>query len=389
MPPYEPVDLYAAGSLLTDEERMVAETIRSFVEAEVVPIIREHFRAGTFPLRLVPGLARLGVLGANLRAEGCAGMGDVAYGLINQELERGDSAVRSFVSVQTSLVMYPIVTFGSPEQRERWIPELAAGRRIGCYGLTEPDHGSDPGGMITRARRTDRGWILRGAKMWITNATLADVALVWAKDDEGRVRGFLVERGTPGFTQRETKNKWSLRASDTGELVFDDCEIPSQAELPNTDGLKSPLSCLNQARYGIAWGATGAAMACYDEARKYAAARTQFGRPIAAFQLVQQKLTKMLTEITKSQLLNLQLGRLKESGRARHTHISLAKRNNVWQALKIARMARDILGASGITDEYQAGRHMLNLESVHTYEGTHDIHTLIIGAAITGHEAFR
>jgi glutaryl-CoA dehydrogenase len=389
MPPYEPVDLYAAGSLLTDEERMVAETIRSFVEAEVVPIIREHFRAGTFPLRLVPGLARLGVLGANLRAEGCAGMGDVAYGLINQELERGDSAVRSFVSVQTSLVMYPIVTFGSPEQRERWIPELAAGRRIGCYGLTEPDHGSDPGGMITRARRTDRGWILRGAKMWITNATLADVALVWAKDDEGRVRGFLVERGTPGFTQRETKNKWSLRASDTGELVFDDCEISSQAELPNTDGLKSPLSCLNQARYGIAWGATGAAMACYDEARKYAAARTQFGRPIAAFQLVQQKLTKMLTEITKSQLLNLQLGRLKESGRARHTHISLAKRNNVWQALKIARMARDILGASGITDEYQAGRHMLNLESVHTYEGTHDIHTLIIGAAITGHEAFR
>jgi len=383
------VDFFQIDDLLTDEERMIRDTVRDFVTAEVMPGIAKHFREGTFPRDLIPQFAKLGLLGVNLQGPGCAGLGDVAYGLVAQELERGDSGVRSFVSVQNSLVMYPILAFGSPEQIERWIPELAAGRKIGCFGLTEPDFGSDPGGMITRARRTSGGWRLHGAKMWITNATFADVAVVWAKDDEGKVRGFLVPRGAKGFEQREIKHKWSLRASDTGELLFNDCELPAEAELPRTDGLKAPLMCLNQARYGIVWGATGAAMACYEEARQYAATRKQFGKPIAGFQLVQQKLVKMLTEITKAQLLSLQLGRLKEQGKAKHYQVSLAKRNNVWQALKAARYTRDILGASGITDEYQCGRHMMNLESVHTYEGTHDIHTLVVGAEITGLEAFR
>ncbi len=384
----QPTDLYQIEELLTEEERMIRDAAREFVDVEIMPTIRQHFRNATFPIELAPKLGELGYLGSNLKGYGCVELGDVAYGLINQELERGDSGIRSFVSVQTSLVMYPILTYGSEAQKERWIPELAAGRKVGCYGLTEPDHGSDPGGMITRARQTDKGWVLHGTKTWITNGSIADVAVVWAKADEERVRGFLVERGTPGFIQRPIQHKWSLRASDTGELVFDECEIPADAVLPEASGLRSPLQCLNQARYGIAWGVTGAAIACFDEARTYAGTRIQFAKPIASFQLVQQKLTKMATEITKSQLLNLRLGRLKETGRATHVQISLAKRNNVWEALKIARMARDILGASGITDEYAAGRHMLNLESVHTYEGTHDIHTLIVGGAITGRDAF-
>ncbi len=388
MPPIDASDIYRVSELLTNEERMVRDAARTFVDKELMPIVREHWRAGTFPIALVPRLGELGYLGSNLDGPGCAGLGDVGYGVLNQEIERGDSGLRSFVSVQTSLVMYPILTFGSEAQIERWIPELAAGRKIGCFGLTEPDYGSDPGNMVTRARQTDNGWVLHGAKTWITNASIADVAVVWAKADEERVRGFLVEKGTPGFSQREIRHKWSLRASDTGELLFDECEVPADAILPQASGLRSPLQCLNQARYGIAWGVTGAALACYEEAREYAGTRIQFGRPIASFQLVQQKLAQMATEITKSQLMNVRLGRLKEERRVSPVQVSLAKRNNVWEALKIARKARDILGANGITDEYCAGRHMLNLESVHTYEGTHDIHTLIIGNAITGHEAF-
>ena len=354
----------------------------------VIPIIEKHNREATFPMHLVPQIAELGVLGANMKGYGCAGLNNVAYGLIMQELERGDSGLRSFASVQGSLVMYPIDQYGSEEQKNRWLPELAAGRAIGCFGLTEPDFGSNPGGMLTRAVKDGNTWILNGTKRWITNGSIADVAVVWARTSEG-IRGFLVEKNTPGYTTLETKGKFSLRASVTSELIFEDCKIPAHNQLPEAKGLPAPLSCLNQARYGIAWGALGAAMACYDEAVTYAKTRIQFDKPIAAFQMIQEKLAYMLSEITKGQLLCLQLGRLKDKGKHTAQQVSLAKMNNVYHALQIARTARDILGASGITDEYQCGRHMCNLESVITYEGTHNIHTLVLGEWITGIPAYR
>jgi glutaryl-CoA dehydrogenase len=385
--PFHGLDYYALDDLLEPEERLARDTVREFVDAEVMPSIAKHFRAGTFPTELVPKLAELGLLGANLTGYGCAGMNAVAYGLVLQELERGDSGVRSFASVQGSLCMWPIHAYGSEAQKERWLPRMARGEAIGCFGLTEPDFGSNPGGMLTTAKRARGGYVLRGAKRWITNGTIADVALIWAKTDDD-IRGFLVERGTPGFSAEDVHGKFSLRASVTSELILEDVEVPEDAMLPGVKGLKGPLSCLNQARYGIAWGAVGAAQACYDEALGYAKERVQFARPIAGYQLVQAKLVEMLTEITKAQLLCWRLGRMKEQGKSRHTHVSLAKRNNVHMALHIARTARDVLGANGITDEYQCGRHMCNLESVYTYEGTHDIHTLILGQDITGISAF-
>ncbi len=388
MAEFQGLDFYDADSLLADEERQVRDTVRGWVSDRIIPIIEEHARAGTFPMDLVPEMGELGFFGASFNEYGCAGLSQVAHGLIMQELERGDSGLRSFVSVQSSLVMYPILQWGSEAQKAHWIPRLRTGEALGCFGLTEADHGSDPGGMETRARRTGDGWLLNGSKFWITNGTIADVAVVWAKTDAG-VRGFLVEKGTPGYTAPEIRHKYSLRASVTSELVFQDCLIPEENILPGTTGLKNPLMCLNQARYGIAWGAIGAAMACYDLALSYAKTRVQFDRPIAAFQLVQDKLVFMATEITKAQLLALQLGRLKERGEARFERVSMAKRNNVKMALDTARFTRDILGANGITSEYAAGRHMNNLESVITYEGTHDIHTLIVGAALTGIEAYR
>jgi glutaryl-CoA dehydrogenase len=333
-------------------------------------------------------MAEIGVLGAGIDGYGCPGLGAVAYGLILQELERGDSGIRSFASVQGSLVMWPIRAYGSEEQKKRWLPAMHAGEKIGCFGLTEPDHGSDPGGMETRATKSAGGYVLNGAKMWITNGSTADVAIVWAKLD-GTVRGFLVEKGTPGFTQVRMEKKYSLRASDTSELVLQDVEVPEENVLPGVKGLKGPLNCLSQARAGIAWGATGAAMACFDEARRYTLQRTQFGKPVAGFQLTQAKLAEMLTEITKMQLLNLRLGRLKEAGNATPAQVSLAKRNACHESLEIARACRGMLGANGITAEYQVMRHMCNLESVLTYEGTHEIHTLVLGHAITGLDAFR
>jgi glutaryl-CoA dehydrogenase len=385
---FKGVDFYRVDDLLSEDERMVRDTVREFVSQRVIPDADRHFEAATFPEHLIPEMARLGIFGANLPEEyGCAGMNNVAYGLVMQELERGDSGLRSFASVQGALVMYPIFAFGSEEQKRHWLPQLAAGEKIGCFGLTEPDHGSDPGSMATRATRKGDRWVLNGAKSWITNGSIADVAVVWAKVDE-EVRGFLVERGTKGFTAPEIKHKMSLRASNTSQLVFDDCEIPGASLLPGSGGLKSPLMCLNQARYGIAWGALGAAMACYHSALEYSKSRKQFNRPIGGFQLVQEKLVYMLTEITKGQLLALQLGRLKDAGKLHFTQTSLAKRNNVAVALDIARLARDILGANGISLEFPVIRHMCNLESVKTYEGTHDIHALILGEAITGLSAF-
>jgi glutaryl-CoA dehydrogenase len=383
MSSFKGVDFYEVETLLSDEERMAREVARTFTDEQILPAITAHFREGTFPAYLVRQMGQLGFLGANLQGYGCAGIGPVAYGLILQELERGDSAVRSFASVQGSLVMYAIHAFGSEVQKMRWLPALAAGEAVGCFGLTEPDYGSDPGHMSTKAVPAGDGFVLNGTKLWITNGTIADIAVVWAKLD-GIIRGFLVERGTPGFTAREIHGKFSMRASVTSELAFQDCCIPAANLLPGSDGLGSPLSCLNQARYGIAWGAVGAAMACYQAALEYSRQRVQFGRPIASFQLVQEKLVGMLSEITKAQLLCLQLGRLKAAGRLRHPHVSLAKRNNVASALAVARQARDILGANGIVDEYPVIRHLLNLESVFTYEGTHDIHTLIVGREITG-----
>jgi glutaryl-CoA dehydrogenase len=384
---YTALDYYGIDELFSHEERMVRDTVRELVSTRVMPQIGKHWSAGTFPHELVPAFADLGLLGSSLTGYGCAGASPTAYGLICQELERGDSGIRSFVSVQSSLVMYPIWAFGSEEQKQRWLPELAAGRAIGCFGLTEPDFGSNPAGMLTTATRTGAGYRITGTKRWITNGSVANVALVWAKLD-GVVRGFLVPTKTPGFAARDIHGKWSLRASVTSELVLEDCEVGEDALLPGVGGLRGPLSCLSQARFGICYGAVGAAMACYDEALSYAKDRVQFSRPIAGYQLVQQKLVDMVAEITKAQLLCLQLGRLKESGKLTPGQISLAKRNNVAIAREIARDARDILGANGVTDEYQCGRHMLNLESVYTYEGTHDIHTLVVGQDVTGLPAF-
>ena len=385
---FKGVDYVELDSLFSEEEQLVRNTVREFVDDHVLPVIEKHYREGTFPADLVGKMAGLGLFGATLPVEvGGAGMNNVAYGLVMQELERGDSAVRSFASVQSALVMYPIFTYGSQQQREHWLPLLARGEKIGCFGLTEPDFGSNPGGMITRAEERADGYVLNGAKMWITNGTIADVAVVWAKLN-GEVRGFLVERGTPGFSAPEMKGKHSLRASVTSELIFQDVVIPKDNILPGGTGLKLPLSCLSQARYGIAWGAVGSAMACYDTAVNYAKTRIQFGKPIGSFQLVQAKLVDMLSEITKAQLLCVQLGRIKDSKRIRFQQISLAKRNNVDMALRIARDARAVLGANGILDEYPVMRHAANLESVVTYEGTHEMHTLIVGEDITGIAAY-
>ena len=388
MPRFQGVDYFRLDELLSEDELMVRKTVRDFVDQKVLPIIEKHYEEGTFPLDLVSQMAELGLFGSTLPAKyGCAEMNNVAYGLVMQELERGDSGLRSFVSVQSALVMYPIFAFGSQRQKDSWLPKLASGRAIGCFGLTEPDYGSNPAGLITRAERRGGGYVLNGAKMWITNGSIADVAVVWAKL-EGEIKGFLVEKGTRGFSAPEMRGKHSLRASVTSELVFQDCLIPEENILPDSGGLKSPLKCLSQARYGIAWGAVGSSMACYDAALQYAKSRIQFDKPIASFQLTQEKLVHMLTEITKAQLLCLQLGRLKDQGKEKFTQISLAKRNNVHEALAIARMAREILGANGILNEYPVMRHAANLESVKTYEGTHEMHTLIVGEDITGIAAF-
>ena len=382
------VDYFNIDSLLSEEERMVRDSVREFVDDQVIPTIEENYRNGTFPQEMVPKLAELGVFGITLPQKyGCAEMNNVAYGLAMQELERGDSGVRSFASVQSSLVMYPIYEFGSEEQKDFWLPKLAAGEKIGCFGLTEPDYGSNPGGMVTKAEKVSDGYLLNGAKMWITNGTLADVAVVWAKL-EGKVRGFLVEKGSKGFSAPEMKGKHSLRASVTSELILQDVLIPEENILPNSDGLKSALMCLNQARYGIAWGVVGSMMAVYDSALNYAKSRVQFSKPIAAYQMTQEKLVKILTEITKAQFLNLQLAKLKDKGEVKHYHISMAKRNNCEVALDSARIAREIFGANGILDEYPVMRHSANLESVKTYEGTHEMHTLILGENITGYPAF-
>jgi glutaryl-CoA dehydrogenase len=390
---FQGVDFYDVDGLLSEEERMIRDTVREWVDDNLLPVIEEAYIERRFPRELVPQMAELGIFGANLPEEyGCAGLNNVAYGLIMQELERGDSGVRSFASVQGALCMYPIYAFGSEEQKREYLPRMARGEVIGCFGLTEPDFGSNPGGMITRATKTADGWVLNGAKMWITNGSTADIAIIWAKtgelDDASSIRGFIVPTDTPGFTARDQKGKLSLLASDTSELALQDVHVPDTALLPGSKGLKSPLMCLTQARYGIAWGAVGAAMACYDEAVRYAKERVQFDGPIAAKQIQQVRLADMLTEITKAQLLCVQLGRLKDAGKARPQQVSLAKRNNVDIACEIAREARRLLGGNGILVEYQAMRHMANLESVYTYEGTHDIHALILGQEITGIAAF-
>jgi glutaryl-CoA dehydrogenase len=388
MKKFEAVDYFNITKLLSEDEKLVQESVRAFVDAEVIPIIDDKYQNAQFPFELIPKLAELGLLGMTLPEKyGCAGMNNIAYGLVNQELERGDSGIRSFLSVQSSLVMYPIFTFGSEEQKMKWLPKLATAEAIGCFGLTEPDYGSNPGGMITKAEKVNGGYILNGAKMWITNGTIADIAIVWAKLD-GKIKGFIVEKEFKGFSAPEMKKKHSLRASVTSELIFEDVFVPNENLLPESYGLKSPLMCLNQARYGIAWGVTGSMMACYDSALEYAKTRIQFDKPIGSYQLTQDKLVNMLTEITKTQLLNLQLGKLKDANEVKHTQISLAKRNNVEKALEIARTAREILGANGITSEYPIMRHANNLESVKTYEGTHEMHTLIIGEDITGFNAF-
>jgi glutaryl-CoA dehydrogenase len=385
------VDFIEFDTLLSEDERLVRDNTRKFIEENLIPIIEECNREGRFPRELVKPMGELGFFGASLKGYGCAGMSNVEYGLVMQELERGDSGVRSFVSVQSALVMYPIYAFGSDEQKQKWLPALQSGEKLGCFGLTEPDFGSNPGGMRTTARKSGNEYVISGEKMWITSGSIADVAVIWAKSeaDGGKVRGFLVETDRQGFRSADVHGKWSLRASVTSSLSLQDVRVPTSNLLPKSDGLKSPLMCLNQARYGIAWGGIGAAMACYDCALQYALFRKQFrDQPIASHQLIQEKLAWMISEITKAQLLVLQVGRLKDQDKAEHQHISMAKRNNVWMALECARMARDILGANGIADEYPIFRHMANLESVKTYEGTHDIHGLIIGAAVTGIDAF-
>jgi glutaryl-CoA dehydrogenase len=385
------VDFLHLDANFNENELLVRRTARDFVDDNLIPIIEDCFREGRFPRELVPTMGELGFFGANLEGYGCAGMSNVEYGLVMQELERGDSGFRSFVSVQSALVMYPIYTFGSDEQKNTWLPVLAKGEKLGCFGLTEPGFGSNPSGMTTTARKSGDGYILNGEKMWITSGNIADVAIIWARveDDDKRVRGFLVETDRPGFSAKEVHGKWSLRASVTSGLSLQDVHIPAANLLPGTGGLKSPLMCLNQARYGIGWGAIGAAMACYDTALQYAKTRKQFhNQPIASHQLVQEKLVWMISEISKAQLLSLHVGRLKDAGTVGHEHISMAKRNNVWMALETARLARDILGANGITEDYPIMRHMMNLESVKTYEGTHDIHALILGQHITGLAAY-
>ncbi|QKJ99315.1 MAG: acyl-CoA dehydrogenase [Ignavibacteriota bacterium] len=385
---FKGVDYFNIDSLLSEEELLIRDTVRDLVTEQVVPIIEEYNRDSKFPEQLIPKMAEMGLFGPTLPSKyGCAELNNVAYGLIMQELERGDSGIRSFASVQSALVMYPIFSFGSEEQRNKWLPLLASAAKIGCFGLTEPDYGSNPGGMITKAEKTDGGYILNGAKMWITNGTIADVAVVWAKLG-GVVKGFLVEKGMEGYSAPEMKGKHSLRASITSELVFDNVFVPESNLLPKTEGLKNALMCLNQARYGIAWGVVGSMMTCYDSALNYAKSRIQFSKPIASYQITQAKLVQMVTEITKAQLLNLQLGRLKDKGQLKHTQVSMAKRNNCRVALDIARESRQILGANGILDEYPVMRHAANLESVITYEGTHEMHTLIIGEDITGFSAF-
>ena len=388
MEKFRGVDYYGIDELLTEEQRMMRDAVRDWVEAKFVPIVSQHHRDGTFPTELAKDLGEMGVFGATLKGYGCAGLDNVAYGLIMQELERGDSGLRSFASVQSGLVMYPIYSYGSDAQKERWLPRLQSGDALGCFGLTEPDHGSDPGSMTTRAVKKGQEYVLNGTKLWITNGSVADVAVVWAKGEDGEIGGYLVEKGTPGYSTLDIHGKFSMRASITSELAFADCKIPLENKLPGVKGLKGPLSCLSQARYGIAWGAIGAAMGCYDWSLQYAQQRVQFNKPIGSFQLVQQKLVWMITEITKAQLLCLRLGQLKDMGKARPQQISMAKMNNVQIALDAARLARDILGAAGIVDEHPIIRHMMNLETVSTYEGTHDIHTLIVGRDITGLDAF-
>lgn len=388
-------DFYNLSDSLSEEEAHVQQTARAFTENEILPIINSHHRAATFPKEILPKMGQLGFLGATLPEEyGCAGLNNVAYGLLMQELERGDSSMRSAASVQGALVMYPIYTYGSEAQKKKWLPKLAKGQAIGCFGLTEPDFGSNPADMRTRAVKKNgppgQGkWILNGAKMWITNGTIADVAVVWARDESGKINGFLVEKGTKGFSAPEMKGKFSLRASVTSELVLKDVEIPEENRLPKAIGLKAPLSCLSQARYGIAWGVLGLAMACYETAVEYAKTRIQFDKPIGGFQLTQQKLVWILTEITKGQLLALQLGRLKDAGKLSAEQVSMAKMNNCAIARHATHLAREILGANGILDEYPVIRHMMNIESVYTYEGTNEIHTLILGEAITGLAAYR
>lgn len=389
---FQELDLYDVNELLTDEERMVRDMVRRFVDDEVLPTIEEHHRAATFPRDKLKTMGELGLYGPSLKGYGCPGLSNISYGLAMQELERGDSGFRSAASVQGSLVMWPIYAYGSEEQKNKYLPKLAAGELIGCFGLTEPDHGSDPGSMITRAERTAEGWILRGAKMWITNSPIADLAIVWAKvrEDAGdTIRGFIVESDIDGFSAPVLKNKWSLRASLTGELVFEDCKLPADALLPKSpSNLKGPLSCLTQARYGISWGVLGSAQACFDSALRYSLQREQFGGPIARFQMVQKKLAEMAVDITKAQMLAWRLGRLKDAGTMTPTQVSVAKLNNVGIALDIARLSREMHGAMGILDEYPIMRHMMNLESVKTYEGTNDIHTLSIGRHLTGISAF-
>ena len=389
MPAFPGVDFLDFDSLLNDEELLARKTARQFVDEQVIPIIERHNREATFPMELVPQLGALGFFGANLKGYGCAEMSNVAYGLVMQELERGDSGLRSFVSVQSALVMYPIHTYGSAEQKDKWLPRMQSGKALGCFGLTEPQFGSNPGGMLTRAVRRGDCYVLNGEKMWITNGSIADVALVWAKCEDDRIRGFLIEKGTKGFTTKDVHGKMSLRASVTSGLAMNDCEIPAKNVLPGVAGLKGPLTCLTQARYGIGWGVIGAAMACYDTALQYAKTRKQFqNKPIASHQLVQDKLVFMITEISKAQLLALHVGKLKDQDRLDPTHVSMLKMNNVWIAMETARKARDILGANGIVDDYCIMRHMNNLESVYTYEGTHDIHRLVIGERITGIPAY-
>ena len=384
---FEALDFYRIEDSLAAEERIARDTVREFVDKEFMPVVVKHVRQdGSFPMELVPKLAELGLFGANLHGYGCAGMNNVAYGLVMQELERGDSGLRSFASVQGGLCMYPIYSYGSEAQKERWLPAMAEGRVIGCFGLTEPDYGSNPGGMLTRALRKGDQWVLNGTKRWITNGTVADIAIVWARTDD-EIQGFIVERGMRGFEARDMKGKFSLRASITSELFLSDVTVPEANRLPGVKGLKGPLGCLTQARYGIAWGAIGAAQACFSEALRYAKERIVFDRPLASLQIPQQKLAFMATEITKAQLLCLQLGRLKDAGKLQHAMVSMAKMNNVDVALQIARLARDMLGANGIVDDYCSMRHMVNLETVRTYEGTHDIHTLILGKELTGLDA--